>query len=196
MQWPLRNVAHTAVANGIGIDAACCGEIFDGTTPVRSHSIATNLEGFFLSTDTVLYIFRLSAIDVLCKTSPVRICPSMYKTPSRLSFLDLVLWNVRAKLDYFPDKVTSANVPGFGEPFSVLQIDVIQRWVSIDGKSRTFQSVNGMGALQWVLITTLRAMNSPVGFNPTLTIFSLAKKVSKTTALASSDSSGWLTEFH
>ena len=51
----------------------------------------------------------------------------MYKTPSRLSFLDLVLWNVRAKLDYFPDKVTSANVPGFGEPFSVLQIDVIQR---------------------------------------------------------------------
>ena len=196
MQWPLRNVAHTAVANGIGIDAACCGEIFDGTTPVRSHSIATNLEGFFLSTDTVLYIFRLSAIDVLCKTSPVRICPSMYKTPSRLSFLDLVLWNVRAKLDYFPDKVTSANVPGCGEPFSVLQIDVIS------GMSQHRWEVTNLPICQW----NGRCLSGywlPLCGQWTHLWGSIQRwrssawpKISKMTAFASSDSSEWLTEFH
>jgi hypothetical protein len=39
----LQELKLTAVKNGMGIDVACWGETFDGTTPERSHSTATNL---------------------------------------------------------------------------------------------------------------------------------------------------------
>jgi hypothetical protein len=61
-------------------------------------------------------------MHLLGKSTPDRVCPSSTESPANLTFLDLVLWDIRSQLRDFTDKITAAYKSRFCYTRKVLKL--------------------------------------------------------------------------